>query len=183
LYRVDAGALTLYRVLTDGRRQVVGFALPGDVVGLGVEGEHVVNAQAVKPTCLRCLAMSALRQSAATDPLLSFKHYQAVVRELAATRDLMLTTGQRSAMERVASFLISLSRGSERNGKDPASFELPMSRTDIGDFLGLTIETVSRTLSKFKGMGLLALPQCNQVALLNIEQLASIANGAHDQNC
>jgi CRP/FNR family transcriptional regulator, anaerobic regulatory protein len=183
VYRIETGAMALYRVLTDGRRQIVGFALPGDIVGLGVEGAHVMNAQAVKPTRLRCLPMGALRQSAATDPALAFKLYQAVGRELAAARDLMLTTGQRSAMERVASFLISLSRRSERNGKDPASFELPMSRTDIGDFLGLTIETVSRTLSKFKSMGLLALPQCNQVALLDIENLAGIANGDDDQDC
>jgi CRP/FNR family transcriptional regulator len=82
-------------------------------------------------------------------------------------------------MERVASFLMSLSLRCERNGRDAATFELPMSRTDIGDFLGLTIETVSRTFTKFKTMGLLALPQCNQVVLLDIPRLARIANGDH----
>jgi CRP/FNR family transcriptional regulator len=129
----EAPSIALYRVLdrvlADGRRQVVGFAYPGDVIGLGVEGEHVMNAQAVKPTRLRCLPVSALRQAVANEPMLGFKLYQALSRELAAARDLMLTTGQRSAMERVASFLMSLSRRRERTGKDPKSFELPMSRS------------------------------------------------------
>jgi CRP-like cAMP-binding protein len=179
VYRVETGAIALYRVLADGRRQVVGFAYPGDIIGLGVEGEHVMNAQAVKPTRLRCLPMGALRQAVAKEPMLGFKLYQALSRELAAARDLMFTTGQRSAMERVASFLVSLSRRGERNGKDPKSFELPMSRTDIGDFLGLTIETVSRTFSKFKTMNLIALPRCNQVVLLDVERLVRVANGDH----
>src|SRR5262249_11854060 len=130
-------------------------------------------------TRLRCLPVGALRQAVANEPMLGFKLYQALSRELAAARDLMLTTGQRSAMERVASFLMSLSRRRERTGKDPKTFELPMSRTDIGDFLGLNIETVSRTFSKFKAMNLIALPRCNQVVLLDIAKLARIANGDH----
>lgn len=106
--------------------------------------------------------------------MLGFKLYEALARELAATRDLMLTTGQRSAVERLASFLLALSR---RNGQDPTVVELPMTRTDIGDFLGLTIETVSRTFTKLKMMGLLELPQCNQVKILNVEELEGLADG------
>lgn len=174
LYRIETGAIALYRALADGRRQVMGFAYPGDLVGLGVEGEHVMNAQAVKPTRLRCLPLATLRHSAARDPMLGFKLYEALARELAATRDLMLTTGQRSAVERLASFLLALSR---RNGQDPTVVELPMTRTDIGDFLGLTIETVSRTFTKLKMMGLLELPQCNQVKILNVEELKGLADG------
>src|SRR5262245_64390456 len=117
-----------------------------------------MNAQAIKPTRLRCLGVAALHRLAAQDPGLGFKLYEAVARELAATRDLMLTTGQRSAVERVASFLLALSRRNQRHGQDPTSFELPMTRTDIGDFLGLTIETVSRTFSKLKQLGLIELP-------------------------
>ena len=137
VYRVETGAIALYKVLADGRRQVMGFAYPGDLIGLGIEGEHGMNAQAVKPTRVRCLPVASLRQSAAKDPMLGFKLYEALARELAATRDLMLTTGQRSAMERVAGFLLAFSRRNARNGQDPATFELPMTRTDIGDFLGL----------------------------------------------
>jgi CRP/FNR family transcriptional regulator len=177
VYRIETGALALFRVLADGRRQVMGFAYPGDIVGLGIDDEYTINAQAVKPTRVRCLSMAALRQSAATNPELGFKLYEAMARELAATRDLMLTTGQRSAVERVAGFLLAFSRRNQRNGQDLGNIELPMTRTDIGDFLGLTIETVSRTFTKLKLMQLIELPQCNQVKLLDIDQLEDLADG------
>jgi CRP/FNR family transcriptional regulator len=177
LFRVETGAISLYKVLADGRRQVVGFAYPGDLIGLGAQGEHVMNAQAIKPTRLRCLPVATLHQSAAKDPTLGFKLYEALARELAATRDLMLTTGQRSATERVVGFLLALSRRNVRNGQDPAVFELPMTRADIGDFLGLTIETVSRTFTKLKTLGLIELPQSNRVKLVDIDALEGLAEG------
>src|SRR5262252_8960704 len=104
VYRVETGAVALYKVLADGRRQIVGFAYPGDLIGLGERGEHLMNAQAIQPTRLRCVPTAALYRSAARDPALGLKLYEAVARELAAVRDLMLTTGQRSATERLASF-------------------------------------------------------------------------------
>jgi CRP/FNR family transcriptional regulator len=177
VYRIETGALALFRVLADGRRQVMGFAYPGDIVGLGVDDEYTMNAQAVKPTRVRCLSIASLRQSAASDPVLGLKLYEAMARELAATRDLMLTTGQRSAMERVAGFLLAFSRRNQRNGQDPGTIDLPMTRTDIGDFLGLTIETVSRTFTKLKLMRLIELPQSNHVELLDIDRLEDLADG------
>jgi CRP-like cAMP-binding protein len=177
LYRVETGAIALYKAAADGRRQIVGFAYPGDLIGLGSQGEHVMNAQAVKPTRLRCVSIGTLHHSAAKDPALGFKLYEALARELAATRDLMLTTGQRSAMERVVSFLLAFSRRSARNGQDPLEFELPMTRGDIGDFLGLTIETVSRSFSKLKALGLIELPSSNHVRLVDIDKLKTIADG------
>ena len=180
VYRIETGAIALNKVLADGRRQVIGFAYPGDLIGLGVEGEHVMNAQAVKPTRVRCLPVSALRQSIAEDPALGVRLYEALARELAATRDLMLTTGQRSAVERVASFLLAFSRRNQRVAQDPSNFELPMTRTDIGDFLGLTIETVSRTFSKLKLLGLIELPCSNRVKLTDIAALRGLADGAQE---
>jgi len=177
LYRVETGAVALYKVLADGRRQIVGFGYPGDLIGLGDQGEHLMNAQAIKPTRLRCLPVASLRHSAAKDPTLGFKLYEALARELAATRDLMLTTGQRSATERVAGFLLALSRRNERSGRDPAEFELPMTRADIGDFLGLTIETVSRTFTKLKSLGVIELPLSNRVKLVDVGELEGLADG------
>ena len=177
VYRVETGAVALFKVLADGRRQIVGFAYPGDLIGLGAEGEHAMNAQAIKPTRLRCLPMAGLHRSVAQDPALGFKLYQALARELASARDLMLTTGQRNATERVVSFLLAFSRRSERNGQDPSAFELPMTRADIADFLGLTIETVSRTFTKLRIMGLIELAQSNQVKLTDMDGLESLAEG------
>lgn len=182
LFRIESGAVSLYKVLGDGRRQIIGFAYAGDLIGLGAEGEHVMNAQAIKPTRLRCLPLAAMHRSAFRDPAFAFKLYEALTRELAATRELMLITGQRSAMERVAGFLLAFSRRSLRNGNDPVNIELPMTRADIGDFLGLTIETVSRTFSKLKSLGMIDLPQSNRVTLLDLDELERFADG-EDQGC
>jgi CRP-like cAMP-binding protein len=125
VYRIETGAIALYKVLADGRRQVMGFAYPGDIVGLGVDDEHTMNAQAVKATRVRCLPVTSLRLSAANDPTLGFKLYEAMARELAATRDLMLTTGQRSAMERVAGFLLPFRAASNVTAKIPPASTCP----------------------------------------------------------
>jgi CRP/FNR family transcriptional regulator len=180
LYQVETGAVALYKVLCDGRRQVLGFAYPGDLIGLGAQGEHVINAQATKPTRLRCLPLSALSQIAGQDPRLGFRLYEALASELAATRELMLTTGQRSASERLVAFLLALSRRNRRKGQDPFVFDLPMTRTDIADFLGLTIETVSRTFTKLKLAGLIDLPQSSRVRLLDIERLKDLEGNEAD---
>jgi CRP/FNR family transcriptional regulator len=177
IFQVETGAVALYKVLGDGRRQVVGFAYPGDLIGLGAEGEHVMNAQAIKPTRLRCLPVASLNQIARSDPRLGFKLYEALARELAATRDLLLTTGQRSATERVVSFLLAFSRRNERNAQDPCMFDLPMTRADIADFLGLTIETVSRTFTKLKVQGLIELPQSSTVHIADLAGLRGLAGG------
>ncbi len=180
VFRIETGAVALYKILADGRRQIVGFAYPGDLLGLGAEGEHVMNAQAIKPTRLRCLPSAMLHSSASRDPVFGLKLYRMLALELAATRDLMLTTGQRSAIERVVSFLLAFSRRSEREGKDPFEFELPMTRTDIGDFLGLTIETVSRTFGKLRALGLIELPRSNLVRVNDLEGLEGLAAGEED---
>jgi CRP/FNR family transcriptional regulator len=118
-----------------------------------------------------------VREMARHDPELGLRLYEAVAQELAAVRGLLMTTGQRSAGERVASFLISLSERNQRNGIDPRSLELAMTRSDIADFLGLTIETVSRTLTKFKLMNLIGLPQRSRARILDLDGLKLIAEG------
>lgn len=181
IYRIEAGAVSLFKVLSDGRRQILGFAYAGDFIGLGIEGEHVMNAQAIKPLRMRSMNRTALHAIAARDPGLSYKLYQAIAGELAAMRDLMMTTGHRSASERVAAFLMALSRRNRRNG-EPAEFvDLPMTRADIADFLGLTIETVSRTLTKLKTRRLIDLPQSACVHLLDSGELQRLAQGDDGQ--
>jgi CRP/FNR family transcriptional regulator len=179
VFKVESGAIALYKVLMDGRRRIIGFAYPGDLIGLGARGEHIMNAQAIKPSRLRCVPIASLHRSAAQDAKLAFRLYEAMTREVAESHDLMLITTQRSAMERVASFLLALSRRNERNGDNPAVIELPMTRTDIGDFLGLTIETVSRTFTKLRTLGYIALQQSNRIKLTDITALEAFAESEH----
>jgi CRP/FNR family transcriptional regulator, anaerobic regulatory protein len=175
IYRIETGAVALYKVAADGRRQILGFAYPGDFLGLGAPGEHLMNAQAIKPTRLRCLPVAAIRQSA--DPSIGFKLYEALAGELAATRNLVLTIGRRSAIERVVGFLLAFSRRNGESGLSGCCFDLPMTRGDIGDLLGLSVETVSRTFTMLKLHGLIELPRADRVRFIDIEQLQNLADG------
>ena len=177
IYQIEVGAVSLFKILPDGRRQILGFAYPGDLIGLGLQGEHIMNAQAIKRGRVRSMPLAVLHQIATTDPSLSFLLYQAVAEELAATRDLMMTTGHRSAGERVAAFLTALSRRNERNGGQGNVIDLPMTRVDIADYLGLTIETVSRTLTKFRTKGFIDLPQSTRIVVRDMMGLQKLAKG------
>ena len=177
VYRVETGAVRLYKTMADGRRQILDFAYPGDIIGLGAASTHVFSAQAMGPTRLKCLPVGALDHVARQDPEFGLKLYEAVSRELLAARDLLLTVGQRNATERVAAFLIALSRRHERNGEDKRTIVLPMTRADIADFLSLTIETVSRTFTKLRAHGLIDLEQSTRVTVLDLAALEKIAEG------
>ena len=178
IFQVEMGAVALYKVLGDGRRQVVGFAYPGDLIGLGAEGEHAMNAQAIKPTRLRRPPVASLKPDRAVRPAgrasSSTKRWRASWPPPATSCS---TTGQRSATERVVSFLLAFSRRNERNAQDPAPFDLPMTRGDIADFLGLTIETVSRTFTKLKVQGLIEPPQSSTVRITDLAGLRGLAGG------
>jgi CRP/FNR family transcriptional regulator len=181
IYRVESGAIALLRLLSDGRRQILGFAYPGDFIGLGAQGEHIMNAQAIRPARIKAMPVSAVHRLAAKDPVLCFTLYQCIAEELAATRDLMVTTGHRSACERVAAFLVTLARRYGVDGEPASVVNLSMTRADIADFLGLTIETVSRTLTKLKIGGLIDLPQSARVILLDRMGLQKLADGADSE--
>lgn len=180
LYRVEAGAVCLYKVMGDGRRQVLGFAYPGDLIGLGACNNHQCNAQATRQSQLRSVPWSMVQRLARQDPALGLKLYEAISEELAAAHDLLLTTGQRSAAERVATFLLAMIRRCRRNGQDARTIDLPMTRADIGDFLGLTIETVSRTFTKLRLLGIIDLAQSARVRVLDIDALEGLAQGHVD---
>lgn len=177
LYRLESGAVCLYKVMPDGRRQVLGFAYAGDLIGLGSCGEHQFNAQATKGSELRILPWSLVQRIGREDPEFGFKLYEAAAQELAAAHDLLLTTGQRTAMESLAAFLLAMARRG-RQGKDGHTIiDLPMTRSDIGDFLGLTIETVSRTFTKLRNLHIIDLAQCTQVHVLDMDALEDLAQG------
>mgnify|MGYP003386284923 CR=1 FL=1 len=177
IFRVETGLLCIYRVMPDGRRQVVDFAFPGDIVGLGSNDEHNTCAQAIRATRLRCLSISKLTETMRQDPRLARKLFETLAEELRAARELLLSVCQRSAAERLAAFLVALVRRNERRGLDTDILDLGMTRTDIADFLGLTIETVSRTFTKFRLQGLIDIAQCTSIAIIDRGGLEALAAG------
>ena len=178
VYKVELGCLCIHRSMLDGRRQIIDFAYPGDFIGLAVLKEHSTNAETLNLVRLRSYSKARLHQSAQNDAQLGLRLFELVSRELSAAQRMLFTLNKRSACERVANFLVDLSKRMERNGGDPFLLVLPMTRADIGDLLGLTIETVSRTMSKFRQCGLISLTQCAIVTIVDIEALGKIANGA-----
>lgn len=151
VYSVISGAVRSFRVLSDGRRQVLDFYLPGDIFGIEPGPDHGVGAEAVNDVIL----LVARRSLAADDGdgAMTRRLLRLAVDDLRRSRDHVLTLGCRTACERVASFLndLAVRLGNRR------SLDLPMSRQDIADYLGLTIETVSRTFSLFQTAGLIRL--------------------------
>lgn len=177
VYKVEAGHVCVYRMVADGRRQVMDFAYPGDIIGLGALGSHGANAQATTKTRIRCIPLSSLHEIVRHDQSIGLKLYEAISQELQATRELLFTVSQRTAAERVAAFLVALSRRNERRGEDAHEVVLPMTRADIADYLGLTIETVSRTFTRFRTEGMIELEQCILVTLKDLPALAALADG------
>ena len=118
-----------------------------------------------------------LRSIVGKNPKLGLELYEAIAGELGATRELLMSVSHRTAQERIAGFLLALAQRNARHGEDPATIVLPMTRTDIADFLGLTIETVSRTFSKFRAQGIIELEQCILVTVRDLDQLSRIAEG------
>jgi CRP-like cAMP-binding protein len=177
VYQVEKGTVCLYKTLPDGRRQIVDFAYPGDLIGLGAPGEHVFSAQAITLARLRCLPAGLLHEVALHDPQVGMQLYRAMSEQLLAARDLLLTVGQRNATERLGALLLALSRRNARIGADPGRIALPMTRADIADFLSLTIETVSRTFTKLRQAGTIDLVQSSLVVIRDPRALERLAIG------
>jgi CRP/FNR family nitrogen fixation transcriptional regulator len=168
IYKVISGAVRTFRLLADGRRQIIGFHLPGDVFGFEANALRATSAEAV---CDSVLA-SARRSTLIEDEEQRGRLSRCALAELLRAQDLLLTLGRRSALERVASFLIDLD--ARTGGADLLA--LPMSRQDIADHLGLTIETVSRTFTEMQARGLVRFQNARQIQLLRRSALVHLCD-------
>jgi CRP/FNR family nitrogen fixation transcriptional regulator len=166
VYKVVSGAVRAVRLLADGRRQIADFYLPGDVFGVELGERRRAAVEALGETVL----LVARRGLLAARPDHGGGLWRLALRELQRSQDHVLTLGRRSASERVASLLIDLA---ERLDAD-RTFDLPMSRQDMADYLGLTIETVSRTLTQLQADGLVALVGTRRVRLPRPAALAEL---------
>jgi len=162
LYKVLSGAVRSYKILSDGRRQIGGFYLPGDIFGLEFGDEHALAAEAITDVKVLVIKRSALAALADRDAGAARELYAVTARELrrAQARMMLLV---KSAQERVASFLLEMA---ERAAAGNA-IDLPMSRQDIADYLGLTIETVSRTLTSLETAATIDVPTSRRIVLRN----------------
>lgn len=170
VYKVLKGSVRTHKLLDDGRRQIGAFYLPGDIFGLESGANHRFAAEAVADTVVLAIKHSTLAALAQTDVSVARELWQIAARELDHVHDQIVLLGRSSAQERVASFLIEMGdRSTSRT-----EFDLPMPRQDIADYLGLTIETVSRALSNMERKALIELPSARKVRLKNRAALRSM---------
>ncbi len=179
LYQVKSGVLRLTRLLEDGRRQVIAFGYPGDVVGFPSAGRHHTDCEVLVEANLQPYRLSAL-ESGEGDPVLHSALLQAALREISAMQDHFMMLGRKSAVEKVASFLCVLADrvGTDRDGQ--RHVELPMSRADIADFLGLTTETVSRTLTQLRKSRIILIDKIHTIQILRLWALRALSQGDRD---
>jgi CRP/FNR family transcriptional regulator len=170
---VMRGVVKLSKVLADGRQQVVGLQFAPDFVGRLYGQESAYSASAASEVELCVVPRGALERMVADKPALEHRLMQQTLRELDEARDWMLTLGRKTAEEKVASFLylVACHAAPDRNEDAPAHFQLPLSRAEIADFLGLTIETVSRQLTRLRQLGTIRITNLRNVEIPNMAAL------------
>lgn len=152
IFDVAEGVLRVYRVLADGRRAIVGFIYPGDVLGVSFQSRYLFTAEAVTDVRVRRFSRGRFFSLVNESPALRPQLFALLCDEMSAAQDQILLLGRKSAEERVVSFLLAVHRKSAV-GND---IQLPMSRQDMADYLGLTMETVSRMMTSLTRRGLIA---------------------------
>lgn len=179
IYQVVSGVVSLTRVLEDGRRQIIAFGFPGDIIGFPFNGCHHTDCGTLTPTRLQPYRLSQI-EDAQADPKLHHRFVKAALREIAAMQDHFMMLGRKTAAEKVASFLTVLA---DRTGTPFGQYtqvDIPMNRADIADYLGLTTETISRVLTQLRKSRMIALDGAKTVIILRRTALQALATGKCD---
>jgi CRP/FNR family transcriptional regulator, anaerobic regulatory protein len=173
VFTVTAGMLKSYRSLPDGRRQITGFHLPGDFIGSSIDDDHAFTAEAIGECRVCAFPVRRFDHFVEDHPPMERELYIAAARELAGAQKQMVLLGRKTAIERIASFFLTLA---DRARTDV--IDLPMCRADIADYLGLTKETVSRVLAELKSMRAIRLEAIDRIQILDRPRMKQIAAGA-----
>lgn len=177
VFAVRSGTIKAYRITGDGQEQVTGFYFPGEILGMdGISKDrYASSAKALETSAVCEIPFNRLEELSAQMPSLQRHFFQLMSQEITSDQQLITLLSKNSAEERVAALLIGISMRNARRKLSKTSFRLPMSRTDIGNFLGLTVETVSRVIGRFSKQGLIEVDS-KEISLLDIEGLKQVAN-------
>lgn len=179
VFTLTSGSLKLYKLLPDGRRQVTGFMHPGDFLGMSMDDEHAFTAEALEASQLCWFPRNRFDDFVEQNGSMERELYRMAAHELAAAQQQMVLLGRKTAAERLASLLLILAERAERiAGHGENLVRLPMSRSDIADYLGLTKETVSRVFSSFRRDRLIRLRAADEVEIVHREGLEQLAECA-----
>ena len=177
LYAVRSGAVKAFSIDANGDEQVIGFFLPGEILGLDAieAGQHVNSARALETTAVCEIAYNQVESLSTKIPNLQSHMYRLLSKEIREDQELQMLLGKKTAEERIGAFLLNLSRRYEIRRLSATSFRLPMSRTDIGNYLGLAVETVSRVFTRMQKNGLLHV-EGKEISILNHGELCQVAH-------
>ena len=176
-FNVTAGTAKLFKLMPDGRRQITGFVGPGHFLGLAVSDTYAFGAEAIDHVRYCRFPRARLRALLDDFPLMEKRLLEVAANELVAAQEQMLLLGRKTARERLASFLLAQSRQAVPCGEMRRRFKLPMTRSDIADYLGLTIETVSRTLTRLRAEKLVEITSQSELTIADPAGLESLAGG------
>lgn len=174
LFRVVSGTIRIFKIISDGRRVITRFLHAGDIVGVSLKDLYLNSADAVGDVCVQRLSRKALEQELVRTPELGPEMFARMCDEMAAAQDQMVLLSRKNAEERICTFLRAEMRRVAAGGEIVAVLELPMTRLDVADYLGLTIETVSRTLTKLVNKGILAVSGRHVVRIIRQAGLAQL---------
>lgn len=169
------GVVKLTRMMPDGRQQIVGLQFAPDFLGRPFATESPHSAETATETEICTFPRQMLERLVARSPDLEHRLHQQTLKELDEARDWMLTLGRKNAQEKVASFLHLIATHYDPETVEGTSFDLPLSRADVADFLGLTIETVSRQFTKLRKEGVIQIENNRHVTVPDVERLQQIA--------
>ncbi len=177
IYAVRSGSVKTSIVTDDGQEQVTGFYLPGEILGIdGIDSNSHTNAAVAMETTAVCeIPFSQMENLTSTLPSLQRHMFKILGKEISSDQQLITLLSKSTADERIAAFLLSISSRNHRRQLSASQFRLPMSRADIGNYLGLTVETVSRCLSRLHKQGTIRTDK-REIEILDIEALQKIAN-------
>ena len=175
VFEIMEGVVRTSKLLSNGKRQIISFYYPGDVVGLSHDSAYHTECEAVTDVQLRVVVRNAASIRFDADPLAADALLHHATMEISNLQEHFLMLGCKSATERIASFLISMVHRNGRHGDCCTLVSLPMKRADIADYLGVTIETVSRTLTKLKRSGMITLPDPHCVCIKDLKALKSVS--------
>ncbi len=177
VFNVVDGVIMLYKMLADGRRQITGFMYPGGFLGVASTSGYSYSAEALTQATLCRFPRHQLFALFERFPKLEHRLFGIATDELTAAQDQMLLLGRKTAAEKIASFLLMLAERTVADKDATVVVPVPMTRADIADYLGLTVETVSRTLGRLKRAGLIRIPDIHTVVITRRAALETIAEG------
>lgn len=179
VFNITSGSVSLSKALADGRRQITGFFGPGDFLGLNTKANYTVSAEALVETHVCRFPREPFQRLLADLPRLEHNLLVVAETEIATAQEQILLLGRKTAMERIASFLLIQRQRAAHRGQPVNPLVLPMTRAEVADFLGLTIETVSRCFTKLRKLDIISLPAADRVLIKQPERLHALSEAVH----